>query len=112
MNWTSRRVSMRKRRRPDALAKGRPFTRPHRWRPLYKVSVARVIEGETYPPDEKSEPSFLSKLERHLAWHLVRLFLMKHPIVAAQLGFSAFNEAARLLAGELGGRYKSRKRDL
>lgn len=88
--------------------KGRPFTRPHRWRPPYTARDARVIEGEVYQSNGKFEPNFLSRLERHLAWHLLGWFITKHPVIAAQIGFAALTEAARFAVGELGKRFKDR----
>jgi hypothetical protein len=64
------------------------------------ASHIRSVQVELFRPDRVAGPSFLSKLERHIAWHLLKWFLIKHPLIAAQLGFSAQTEAARFTAGK------------
>jgi hypothetical protein len=89
--------------------RGRPSTRPGRWRPTYSAAHARVIEGELAGAPHNSEPAFLSRLSHHLAWYLARRFLLQHPVLAAQLGLVAMKEAARFtIADKLEHRAKRR----
>lgn len=93
---------------PDALTKGRPSIRPGRWRPSDAAYRVRVIERAFGKAPGESEPPFLNRLSRHLAWHLARRFLLQHPLLSAQLGLAAVKEAARFAIAEKWDRTKDR----
>ena len=98
---------------PVALTKGRPSTRPGRWRPSFAAKQVRIIEGGLGRAPHHAEPAFLERLSRHVAWHLARRFLVKHPLLSAQLGLEAVKEATRFtLTDRLDRRAKDRDDDL
>ena len=63
-----------------------------------------VIDAEVIRKDE--EPAFMARLTRHLAWYLVRQFVLKYPLLTAQVGLSAVKEATRFAITE---QFKARR---
>jgi hypothetical protein len=59
-----------------------------------------TIDGDVLKTRRDTEPSFVNRLSRHLAWHLARRFVLEHPLLSAQLGFDAVKEAARFTLAE------------
>lgn len=98
---------------PVALTKGRPSTRPGRWRPNFAAKQVLIIGGELGRAPHQVEPTFLERLSRHVAWHLARRFIVKHPLLSAQLGVEAVKEATRFtITDRLDRRAKDRDDDL
>ena len=85
---------------PVALTKGRPSTRPGRWRPTFTATQPRIIDADIGNARHKPESAFLERLARHVAWNLARRFLVKHPLISAQLGLEAVKEATRYSLAE------------
>jgi hypothetical protein len=72
--------------------------RSGRWRPGYVDQQVHVIDAEVVRGQD--EPAFMARLTRHLAWHLVRQFVLKHPLLTAQVGLSAVKEATGFAISE------------
>jgi hypothetical protein len=58
-----------------------------------------MIDGEAVGI-RNGEPNFRTRLGKHLSAYLLKRFLVEHPLLSAQLGFSAVREGVRFVLAE------------